>query len=443
MVSKAVERELVELFEIAMEAADRVAHSKGPPKGEEQRCLDALKALRSVPVNTSILLSTGIGKKLRIITRHPIEDIRTQATELFEVWKKIVSSEINDTNENQTSKSQAKKPIKKPSNSEYKISSQDESSSRETKPKYEKTERIESSNARVERKKNLEKDTATKPERGEASKSSVDKKFKGGEDKTKATVEKRKYQEEENEIPRWEKERIGINGKPEEDRMPNFDKKRKLKENRIPICDGPELIEARVDKNLKIEEDRIPNDPPQRPINFPKCNDPPRDKYRELVANALNRVYSEADGDDLERANKCDPGNVADKVETALFKKLGNKDGPQKMKYRSIFFNMNDQRNPDFRRRVLLGEVEPERLYNISADEMASDELRLKRQRIKDKALFDCERGISQSATTDQFKCGKCGQRKTSYYQMQTRSADEPMTTFVTCVNCNNHWKFC
>jgi hypothetical protein len=29
------------------------------------------------------------------------------------------------------------------------------------------------------------------------------------------------------------------------------------------------------------------------------------------------------------------------------------------------------------------------------------------------------------------------------YYQMQTRSADEPMTTFVSCLNCNNRWKFC
>lgn len=25
----------------------------------------------------------------------------------------------------------------------------------------------------------------------------------------------------------------------------------------------------------------------------------------------------------------------------------------------------------------------------------------------------------------------------------QTRSADEPMTTFVTCTNCGNKWKFC
>lgn len=40
------------------------------------------------------------------------------------------------------------------------------------------------------------------------------------------------------------------------------------------------------------------------------------------------------------------------------------------------------------------------------------------------------------------FKCKKCKSWKTTYYQLQTRSADEPMTTFVTCHDCNRHWKF-
>lgn len=40
------------------------------------------------------------------------------------------------------------------------------------------------------------------------------------------------------------------------------------------------------------------------------------------------------------------------------------------------------------------------------------------------------------------FQCKKCRQSKTTYYQMQTRSADEPLTTFVTCLNCANRWKF-
>lgn len=39
------------------------------------------------------------------------------------------------------------------------------------------------------------------------------------------------------------------------------------------------------------------------------------------------------------------------------------------------------------------------------------------------------------------FQCGKCRKWKTTYYQLQTRSADEPMTTFVTCMNCNKRWK--
>ena len=39
------------------------------------------------------------------------------------------------------------------------------------------------------------------------------------------------------------------------------------------------------------------------------------------------------------------------------------------------------------------------------------------------------------------FKCGKCKSIKTTYYQLQTRSADEPMTTYVTCMNCGSKWK--
>lgn len=40
------------------------------------------------------------------------------------------------------------------------------------------------------------------------------------------------------------------------------------------------------------------------------------------------------------------------------------------------------------------------------------------------------------------FCCGKCGSWRTDYYQLQTRSADEPMTTFVTCFHCNHRWRF-
>jgi DNA-directed RNA polymerase subunit M/transcription elongation factor TFIIS len=42
---------------------------------------------------------------------------------------------------------------------------------------------------------------------------------------------------------------------------------------------------------------------------------------------------------------------------------------------------------------------------------------------------------------TSMFKCGKCRMNNCTYFQMQTRSADEPMTTFVTCLNCDKRWK--
>jgi len=44
-------------------------------------------------------------------------------------------------------------------------------------------------------------------------------------------------------------------------------------------------------------------------------------------------------------------------------------------------------------------------------------------------------------AATDTFTCRKCKSKKCTYYQLQTRSADEPMTTFVTCIDCGCRWK--
>jgi transcription elongation factor S-II len=56
----------------------------------------------------------------------------------------------------------------------------------------------------------------------------------------------------------------------------------------------------------------------------------------------------------------------------------------------------------------------------------------------RDKNKFE----TNVEAATDTFTCRKCKSNKCTYYQMQTRSADEPMTTFVTCLECDREWKF-
>lgn len=45
------------------------------------------------------------------------------------------------------------------------------------------------------------------------------------------------------------------------------------------------------------------------------------------------------------------------------------------------------------------------------------------------------------SAMTSEFRCGKCKKRECIYQEVQVRSADEPMTLFITCLNCGNKWK--
>lgn len=47
----------------------------------------------------------------------------------------------------------------------------------------------------------------------------------------------------------------------------------------------------------------------------------------------------------------------------------------------------------------------------------------------------------SQEEGCDFFKCKRCGKSRTRYWEMQTRSADEPMTIFIRCLNCGKEWR--
>ena len=58
-------------------------------------------------------------------------------------------------------------------------------------------------------------------------------------------------------------------------------------------------------------------------------------------------------------------------------------------------------------------------------------------QEVLDKNLMD----LKPTTETDQFLCKKCKNRKTTFYTMQIRSADEAETSFITCLVCNYSWR--
>ncbi|XP_058075383.1 transcription elongation factor TFIIS [Magnolia sinica] len=397
-----MDKELLEIFEAAKKAADAAASSDGASSSgggsEEARCLDALKRLRDFPVTLQVLLSTQVGKSLRPLTKHPRQKIQAVASDLFEYWKNIV---IEETAKN-----------KRKGNSDGKQSTKVEVKSERAGPatgETVKVEKLQNSAAM-----NIDKISRSENVR-------VEKVNRGETIKTEKVSRSETVKVEK--VENGETVKVEKIGGAETFRGEKFHSEEKhpagaRKPSSAPI--GPPKLTSMI-----------------------KCNDSVRDKLRELLAEAFSKVSSEVDKDTVEEVNVCDPIRVAVSVESVMFEKLGRSNGAQKFKYRSIMFNLKDANNPDLRRKVLLGQIKPERLINMTPEEMASDKRKNENKQIKDKALFDCERGGPPKATTDQFKCGRCGQRKTTYYQLQTRSADEPMTTFVTCVNCNNHWKFC
>jgi transcription elongation factor S-II len=106
---------------------------------------------------------------------------------------------------------------------------------------------------------------------------------------------------------------------------------------------------------------------------------------------------------------------------------------------RKVLANLTYTPNaPQVIQRINEGMIKPENLASYTHEELnpdfwAEQKLKVMSRYINTKPEQEHE---------GMFKCGKCKTYKTTYTQAQTRSADEPMTTFVTCLNCNNVWKF-
>jgi transcription elongation factor S-II len=104
---------------------------------------------------------------------------------------------------------------------------------------------------------------------------------------------------------------------------------------------------------------------------------------------------------------------------------------------RSIYTNLTH--NDDLLRKLQNKEIKAHRLSYMTHQEMNPEAWRelIEQKEIRDKHKYD----PVLEASTNEFTCRRCKLSQCTYYQLQTRSADEPMTTFVSCINCGNKWK--
>jgi transcription elongation factor S-II len=146
-------------------------------------------------------------------------------------------------------------------------------------------------------------------------------------------------------------------------------------------------------------------------------------------------------------------GPRALELEAAVWKLTRDKK-PYTDKARTLAFNL--KKNKGLTDEVILGQIEVDVLASMKSEELASAETRQHRAQ-EAKKLIDSKRldwdqanehkinemcGIrGDLLNASLFTCGRCKSIKTTSTQKQTRSADEPMTVFVLCLNCGKRWK--
>lgn len=103
---------------------------------------------------------------------------------------------------------------------------------------------------------------------------------------------------------------------------------------------------------------------------------------------------------------------------------------------RSLVLNL---KKAGFLEQVKNGEFEPKQLAFLTHQEFEPEQWRLL---IEKKMKRDASKyNDNIQASTNMYTCKKCKSTRCTYYEMQTRSADEPATIFVTCLDCGKHWR--
>ena len=132
----------------------------------------------------------------------------------------------------------------------------------------------------------------------------------------------------------------------------------------------------------------------------------------------------------------CNAKGILKKWENSFFKKL------YVHKVISIYVNLDLTsyvKNTRFIERLRSKEFKPYEIAEMEPSQIFPENWKkiYDEKEKRDKYLYE----VNKDMATDMFTCGRCKKKECSYYQLQTRSADEPMTTFVTCLNCGKRWK--
>ncbi|NXH15580.1 TCEA2 protein, partial [Bucco capensis] len=199
-------------------------------------------------------------------------------------------------------------------------------------------------------------------------------------------------------------------------------------------------------KNSSNSRDQSSNkrqEPPKTPTTPKITTFPPapitcdavRNKCREMLRAAL-----QADDDYIAIGADCE--HIAAQIEeTRIYQDIKNTDMKYKNRVRSRISNLKDSKNPELKKNVLCGAITPGQIAVMTSEEMASNELKEIRKAMTKEAIREHQMAKTGGTQTDLFTCGKCKKKNCTYTQVQTRSSDEPMTTFVVCNECGNRWK--
>ena len=111
-------------------------------------------------------------------------------------------------------------------------------------------------------------------------------------------------------------------------------------------------------------------------------------------------------------------------------------------KTKSLYANLHSKysiKNKRLMKRLKDNEFMPHELASYRPENIYPEVWKdiIDRELLRTKAAYE----PTATAMTDRYTCSKCKKNKCSYYELQTRSADEPMTIFITCLHCGHRWK--